>query len=467
MGVRLQSWWISLREWLVTGWPLVLVVGLGFWGAFQFVEPAPPRHLIMTSGSPDGAYHAFAKRYQEIFARNGVSLEIMPSGGSVENLERLQSGVAQIGFVQGGTLPQATGEPLYSLGSAFHEPIWVFVRGHVIPERLTELSGWRIGVGQEESGVEALASRLLAANELDAAQEHLIPLGGLQGAEELQQGRLDALFVIAAPEAAVVQVLLRSPGVQVMSFAQAEAYEWHFPFLTRLALPEGGIDLVRNYPPRDTQLLAARANLLVREDLHPALQTLMLTAMREVHGGSDFFQARHEFPAYKDYSYPLSREAERFYASGPPFLQRYMPFWMAVLVDRFLVLALPLFALLFPLLRVAPALYSWRIRSRICRCYGELKFLENDIRHHYDQVEQGRQGDASAPGDFRKRLDAIEASASQLSIPVNFTDLLYTLREHINLVRKTLDRHEREHGQHNGVASLAAPAATPDSRMNP
>ncbi|MCX8145032.1 MAG: ABC transporter substrate-binding protein [Azovibrio sp.] len=439
MGVRLQAWWIALREWLVTGWPLVLIAGLGFWAAFQFVEPAPPRHLVLTTGREDGAYYTFAKRYQEIFARNGIELEIRTSSGSLENLKRLQAGEADIAFVQGGDYAEA-GEGLLSLGSVFYEPIWVFVRGRQPPDRLTALAGWRIGIGQEGSGVRALASQLLAANELSLAQRHAISLGGLEAAEALQQGRLDALFVIAAPEAPIVQVLLRSPGIQVMSFAQAEAYRRQFPYLSRLILPEGGVDLVRNYPPRDTQLLATTANLVVRDDLHPALLTLMLNAAREVHGGSGFFHAAGEFPAYKDSSFPLAAGAARFYQSGPPFLQRYLPFWLAVLVDRFLVLALPLFALLLPLLRLAPTLYAWRIRSRICRCYGELKFLENDIKRHYADPTASPQGGA----DFRRRLDEIESVANGLSIPLAFTDLLYTLREHINLVRKALDRYERE-----------------------
>ncbi len=461
MGARIQGWWIALREWLVTGWPLALVALVGFWVAFQFVEPAPPRQLTISTGSEDGAYYNFAKRYQDILAKEGIRLDILTSAGSSENMERLNRDEAQVAFVQGGGMPESEqGEEsgLLSLGSVFYEPVWVFVRSHVggrkrLPTRLTDLEGWRIAVGQEGSGVKALAGRLLEANEMEGVGQPLVSLGGLQAAEELQQGRLDALFVIAAPEAPVVQVLLRSPGIRLMSFSQAEAYKLRFPFLSRLTLPKGAVDLTRNTPPRDTELLAATANLVVRDDLHPVLRSLLLKAMRQVHGGSSFFNVRGEFPAYKDTSLPLAEEAERYYTSGPPFLQRYLPFWLAVLVDRFLVLALPLFALLFPLMRVAPALYSWRIRSRICRCYGELKFLENDIKVHYDQGEH----DMTALAALRQRLDEIEATANSLSIPLSFSDLLYTLREHINLVRKTLDRREREleaaHLQQNGLNS--------------
>ncbi|MGL5631030.1 MAG: TAXI family TRAP transporter solute-binding subunit [Azovibrio sp.] len=435
MAKQVQLWWVAFREWLITAWPLVLIIGVGFWVAFQFVQPSPPRHLVLTTGGEDGAYYAFAARYKEIFARNGIELEILTSKGSAENLQRLQDGTAQIGFIQGGSLQGDEDiEDLSSIGSAFYEPIWVFVQGKKLPDRLTELEGWRIAIGQEGSGVRALASRLLEANELDSRHQPLISVGGLEAAEELQQGRLDALFVIAAPEAPIVQVLLRSPGIRVMSFSQAEAYRRMFPFLFRLVLPEGGVDLVRNYPRHDKQLLTATANLVVRDDLHPALVTLMLSALREVHGGSGFFQAKDEFPAYKDTTFPLSEQAARFYRSGPPWLQQYLPFWVAVLTDRFLVLVLPLFALVFPLARFAPALYSWRIRSKVYRSYGELKFLENDIRQHYSKERSA---------EFQRRLDEIEEVANGLAIPLAFSDLLYTLREHVDLVRKILNRFDK------------------------
>ena len=178
-----------------------------------------------------------------------------------------------------------------------------------------------------------LAQQLLSANEIKPG-DHLLPLSGLKAAEELQQGRIDAAFIIAAENAPVVQVLLRSPGVKVMSFAQAEAYQRRFPFLTKLTLPQGVADLVRDYPPHDVTVLAPTANLIVRDDLHPALQSLLLQAATEVHGRAGFFQRAGEFPAYKDRLLPLSPEAARYFKSGPPFLQRYLPFWLAVLVDR-------------------------------------------------------------------------------------------------------------------------------------
>jgi TRAP transporter TAXI family solute receptor len=429
---KFRSRLLSLRDLLATAWPIILITAIGFAVAYQFVQPAPPRHLTITTGSETGAYYPFAKRYAEILARSGVTLEIKTSAGSLENLQRIRKGEADVGFVQGGTVlsleDEADNLPL-SLGSVYYEPVWVFYRGVQTVTRLPQLDGRRIAVGAEGSGIRGLAMQLLEANEIASSGKHILPIAGLDAAEALQKGEIDAAFAIAAPEAPVVQVLLRSPGVRVMSFSQSEAYARRFPFLTKIVLPRGAVDLVRDTPPRDTAMLATTANLIVSDDLHPALASLLLQAASEVHGKSGFFQKSGEFPAYRDHTFELSSDAERYYRSGTPFLQRYLPFWVAVLVERLFVLLLPLFALLLPLLRIAPAIYSWRVRSKIFKCYGELKFLENDLRQHYDPA---------CSAEYLERLDRIEEEASTRNIPLAFSDLLYTLREHINFVRHKL-----------------------------
>ncbi len=440
MMARLKAGLLSLRDLFATAWWIFLIVGVGFVVAYQFVEPAPPSRMVITTGGESGAYYQFAKRYAAILARSGIELEVKTSAGSLENLQRLRDDEAQIGFVQGGVVPpsenpdEAEDSGLLSLGSMFYEPVWVFYRGEKPLTRLSELRGKRIAIGQEGSGVRQLAQQLLEANEIPAGK-NLLSASGLDAAEELQQGRVDAAFVIAAENAPVVQVLLRSPGIRVMSFSQANAYQRRFPFLTRLTLPQGVADLVRDFPPEDIKVLAPTANLIVRDDLHPALQVLLLQAASEVHGKSGFFQDAGEFPAYKDAMLPLSPEAARYIKSGPPFLQRYLPFWLAVLVDRLIVLLVPVIALLIPLLRVAPAIYTWRVRSKVFRCYGELKFMEDDLKNNFDP--------AHLP-EYRSRLDAIEDEASLLHIPLGFTDLVYTLREHVNLVRNILDKKENQ-----------------------
>lgn len=429
---KLRAGLFSLRDLLATAWPIILITAIGFAVAYQFVQPAPPSHLTIATGGESGAYYAFAKKYAEILARNGITLEVKTSAGSYENLDRLKKGEVDVALVQGGAPVPPPGEdesPLTSLGSLYYEPVWVFYRGTQAINKLHQLAGKRIAVGEEGSGIRGLALQLLEANDMPTDSKHLLPIAGLNAAEALQQGQIDAAFIIAAPEAPVVQVLLRSPGVRVMSFSQADAYTRLFPFLARVTLPRGVVDLVRDNPPRDAVLLATTANLIVSENLHPALASLLLQAVSEVHGESGFFQRAGEFPAYKDHSFELSDEAKRHYKSGPPFLQRYLPFWLAVLVERLLVMLLPLFALLLPLLKVAPSIYTWRVRSKIFRCYGDLKFLENELRLHYDHARRA---------EYFDRLERIEEEANTRNIPLAFTDLLYTLREHINLVREKL-----------------------------
>ena len=439
MMAKIKAGLLSLRDLFATAWWIFLIAGIGFVIAYQFVEPAPPKRIVITTGSDSGAYYHFAQRYATILARDGVTLEVRSSAGSLQNLERLKADEAQVGFVQGGVIEpksdpdEVDDSGLLSLGSLFYEPVWVFYRGDQPLTRLTELRGKRIAIGAEGSGVRQLARQLLEANEVPVS-DRLLPLSGLVAAEELQQGRIDAAFVIASEKAPVVQVLLRSPGVKVMSFAQAGAYQRRFPFLTKLTFPHGVADLVRDFPPEDIKLLALTANLIIRDDLHPALQTLLLQAASEVHGKSGFFQDVGEFPSYKDQMLPLSPDAARYFKSGAPFLQRYLPFWLAVLIDRLIVLLVPVFALLIPLLKVAPAIYTWRVRSKVFRCYGELRFLEDDLKNHFDPARLE---------DYRQRLDALDEEASQLHVPLGFTDLVYTLREHVNLVRHMLDKHQQ------------------------
>lgn len=439
MMAKIKASLLSLRDLFATAWWIVLIAGIGFAIAYQFVEPAPPKHIVITTGSESGAYYQFANRYAALLAKNGITLEVKASAGSLENIERLKNDEAQIGFVQGGVVPPKEDPDaeddsgLLSLGSLFYEPVWVFYRGEKRLDRLTDLHGKRIAIGQEGSGVRQLAQQLLVANEIPLGK-NLVPVAGLKAAEELQQGRIDAAFIIAAESAPVVQVLLRTPGVRVMSFAQANAYQRRFPFLTRLTLPQGVADLVRDFPPEDIKVLAPTANLIIRDDLHPALQALVLQALSDVHGKSGFFQDAGEFPSYKDQMLPLSPDAARYFKSGSPFLQRYLPFWLAVLIDRLIVLLVPIIALLIPLLKIAPAVYTWRVRSKIFRCYGELKFLEDDLKHHFE---------AARLEEYRCRLDILEDEASQLHVPLGFTDLVYTLREHVNLVRQTLLKLEK------------------------
>ncbi len=427
----------SLRDLLQVGLPSLLLLVLGFWAAAQFIRPAPPHQLILSTGGEGSTYQRFAARYKEVLARYGIDLVELPSAGSVENLQRLRDDRSPVdaGFVQGGTGSAGDNDRLLSLGSLFYEPLWIFYRADLAPggrlDRLTQLRGRRIAIGPTASGTHQLALELLEANGITAANARLSDQADLAAVSALKSGKVDAAFIVGATQSAAVWLLLYADGIRLMSVSQAEAYTRLFPYLEKLTLPAGAVDLARDIPAHDVTLVAPMATLLVRADTNPALIDLLLQAATEVHGGPGIFQKPGEFPNATEVDFPLSPEAQRYYKSGKPFLQRYLPFWAATLIDRMVVMLVPLLALLIPVLKFAPQLYGWRVRSRIYRRYGELKFLEAEVE---------REPGARSRDEWLKRLDAIEAGVNRMPTPLAFSDMFYTLRGHVGLVRETILR---------------------------
>ena len=429
--LKLLSW----RDIVFVALPSLLLIVGAFWLAAQFIKPAPPDRLIISTGGEGGAYQRFAARYKDVLARYGIALVEKPSAGSTENLERLRNPEFEIdaAFIQGGTARPGEEDELVSLGDIYYEPLWIFYRAAALRggDKVLDLKGKRVAVGGAGSGTHHLAMELLAANDIDAKNTKLVEAGGLGLVERLQKNEIDAVFVVGPTQSSLVWSLLYTPGVSLMNLTHAEAYTRRFPHLARLILPRGAIDLTLDIPPHDTQLVAPMATLLVRDDMHPALIDLLMQAASEVHGAPGVFQKPGEFPRAGHSGFPLSKEAERYYKSGKPFLQRYLPFWAATLIDRMVVMLVPLLAVLVPLFKFAPQLYGWRVRSRIYRRYGELKFLENELNE-----EPGRHSRT----EWLVKLDAIEKDARGIRTPLTFSDMLYTLRGHIDLVRDMILR---------------------------
>ena len=409
--------------------PALLFSGLVFLLLFQLVEPAPPERLVLASGMPGGAYHRFALEYRRLLARDGVELEVRATSGSVENLRLLREGAADAGFVQTGVGDTSSHAGLVSLASLYYEPLWVFHRGPGTLERLPELSGSTVAVGPEGSGTRVLALTLLRENGLDRAPTRLSDLGGSQAAEALREGAVDAAVFVASPRAPVVAGLLADPGIELLSFSRVDAYLSRYRYLSSVVLPEGAIDFRRNIPGRPVTLLAPVATLVVPPDFHPALTDLMLQAAVEVHGKGGFFERAGQFPSDDHLDFPLIEDARRYFERGPSFLRRYLPFWAAVFVERSALFLLPLITLLVPLFRIAVPTYRWKVRSRIYRWYRDLSAVEISV--------DAGVGD---PAMAQKELDRIEQEAARVEVPLSYTDELYNLRLHIQLVRDKIDK---------------------------
>ena len=407
----------------------VLVVAALF-VAYQFVDPAPPREIVLATGEDGGAYQNFGAQYADILGRNGISIQLKTTAGSVENLELLadDTGV-HLAFVQSGLAEGHVASGVMALGSLYFEPLWLFVRDELQIEHLGDLADARVTVGAEGSGTRAVGMSLLAANGVDASNTLLLDLSHEDAINALATAEVDAAIVIASPDSDVVRQMIRQPGVHLYDFDRGGAYARLYPFLSRVSLPEGVMDLAANLPANDVTTIAPTAMLVAREDLHPALVDLFLVAATEIHGRSSLLSDPRQFPTAQYADLPISEEAKRFYRYGPPFLQRILPFWAATLVDRLKIMLLPLLALAIPLVKLIPPLYRWRIRSRFLRLYDEVQRLDPD---HADSP-----GDTDIKRNLQE-LDRIDHTITKITVPRAYMGDLYKLRRAIDLVRRRL-----------------------------
>jgi TRAP-type uncharacterized transport system substrate-binding protein len=413
---------------------LALALGALLWWALNRISPLPPNHIVMTTGAEGSAYQSVAKRYRDLLAKEGITVELRPSQGDVENLRRLRDPVSgvDVGFLQGGLTSEEESPGLASLGTLFYQPAWFFYRGRgkTPAGMIEELGGLRLSIGEPLSGTRALATMLLARAGIDTGSALSQALSPDDAATQLIGGQIDAAIVLTGWEAPAVQRLLKAPGISLLALKRVDAFVALYPFLDKVVLPEGTGDMVADNPPENIALLADKTSLVIRSNLHPAIQYLLLYAAEEIHSRPGVFNSAGEFPANEAIDLPMSRIARQFYKSGRPFLQRYMPFWLAGLVERLAILLIPLLGIMVPLVRMAPTLYGWRIRRRILGLYADLRSLEHDL----DAQESG-----SPPPALTERLDQIEARAHDVKLPATYAPMLYTLRDHITLVRKRME----------------------------
>ncbi len=449
------------REWLFVGIPVTIAVVLALWIAARYIQPAPPKRVVLATGPEGSSYQVFAERYRKVFEQNDVKLELLPTKGARENYKLLRGPVAQApeppnpvdgvtpaprapvpdpgpmphvdaAFVRGGIGDASESPHLIALGTVSYEALWVFCHGKQTLDDLPPLRGKTVAIGSRGAGTRRMVRTLLKANGTDEADIKALDIGGVQAAEALLTGQADCIFLLESPEAGILKALFFAPDAHMVDFSRrADAYVKKMPFLEKVVLPEGGLDLASNTPSAPITLLAAQTQILAHDDLHPAIQMLLLQAAKQAHGEVGLFNRAGELPAPNKFDFPLSDQATRFFERGPPVLQRYLPFWLANLADRMLVFLIPALAIVFPLARILPPLYAWRMRRRIYRWYGELMFIENEMRRTLTTGETR---------DFAERLDWIEHEVNALNTPVAYANQLYLLRQHIDFVQHKLQQ---------------------------
>ncbi len=430
---------LSIRDLFISIGPPLLIVAVLLILAYRWIDPQPPKTVTMATGPAGSAYAEFGKRYAAALKANGIEVVLKPTDGSLNNLELLRKGEADVAFVRGGSADVAADEEagLLSLGALFYEPLWVFYRAeleHKINHRsgpltrLTQLKGLRVNVDKPGSGVPAIMGRLLRVNRLDA--EGAVVLSHLEpepATAALEAGLVDAIVLASAPQSPLVKRLLRLPDIALMDFDPGEAYVRRFDFLSEVTLPHGVVDLAADLPPRDVALLATTTSLLSREQTHPALRQLFAQAAQSLHSRGGYFNRARDFPNTRTSELPVSAEGDRVINGRPSFWQRYLPFWASNLMERMWLVIGGLVVLMLPLSRIIPPVYRFQVRRRVFRWYGQLREIEQRV--------DTRNGELKA---LLHELDELERTVDGITVPLSYTDELYALRSNIQSVRERL-----------------------------
>lgn len=430
---RNRSWRTQLPYLLFA---LIAVIA-AFYLAYQFVEPAPPKHLSIATGREDGAYFKVAQRYADKLSEHGITLDIQSSAGSIDNLSQLRDpeSTIDLAFIQGGTANHKDDDTLLGLASVYFEPLWLFVPAGQTVELINQFKNKRIAVGSDGSGTYAITKTLLSANHLRESDYTPVELSGGEATRALLAGEIDALFAVGALDSPNISEMLNNEQIQPVNLRRAQAYARRYPFLSPVKLYEGTVSLRENIPSSDLSLVAPAATLVAKESLHPALVSLVMQVATEVHRDGTALSPPGTFPSSRWLDFPQHEEATRFIENGPPLLQRYLPFWAATLVDRLKVMLLPLIALVLPLSRLLPPTYRWRMRRRVYQWYDEVKMIDTAAHDNSSQFSLK---------DCQAALDEIESEIRQVDVPLSFHSELYTLRQHTELMRQRINSLEQQ-----------------------
>jgi TRAP-type uncharacterized transport system substrate-binding protein len=443
---------LSARDLFSTLGPFLLLAIALLAGAYYILDPMPPKRVVLATGPAQSDYAVFGALYAEELKARGVEVVLRETDGSTENQRLLldEREDVDLAFIRGGSNEALRKDEeeegdwaIESLGSLFYEPIWIFYRESAargLPggrlEKLSQLRGWNVGIGAAGSGVPNLLNKLFDANGLKVGTMRLDRQEPPEAVAAFVHGKMDAVILASAPESPLIQMMLRTAGVRLYEFNQAEAYSRRFPYLAPVTLPRGMVDFARDIPAHDVSLVASSAMLVAREDTHPALVQLFVQAAGRIHGGDGWFAKSGQFPNARHAEFALAQEAERFYKNGAPWLQQHLPFAVANLIDRMWVALFSIVAVLIPLSRMVPPMYAFRIRSRIFRWYRVLREIEDDLAENTIPREE-----------LIERLDKLDARAGDIAVPLAYTDQLYALRSHIQMVRDRLRQAETANTQ--------------------
>jgi TRAP transporter TAXI family solute receptor len=415
------------------GLPLILIVVVGFAITYHFVPPPPPKTFSIATGSTVGAYYAYSIEYQKGLEKQGFTLAVQPTAGSIEALQLLKAGKVDLAFIQGGVAKDMPTEGLHSLASLFYEPLWIFHRKDQPLQYLYELRGKRVAIGAEGSGTRPLAMQMLYDNGLDDKNTTFLGLTSPEAKQKLESGEIDAAFFVVSPKATMISELLHNPAIELLSIKRALAYTSRYSFLSSVTIGEGMFDLQNNIPAHDIVLLTVTASLVAREGFNSDLIRLILKEAIKIHNPPGLLEKKNQFPSELFLEIPIHKEAEEYLRTGSSWLEKILPFWLASKLDRLKILLIPILTLLLPLFKGILPIYRWSIRSKTYRWYETLHQVDRQLESFDTQVIEQE----------IERLTILQKElAKQVAVPLSYMAEFYDLRLHINLILSRLEERQ-------------------------
>ncbi|RXJ88511.1 hypothetical protein CRV01_12240 [Arcobacter sp. CECT 8983] len=411
--------------------PIFLLIIASFYITSKFIKPPPKKEITIAAGSITGNYYKTALIYKKLLEKENVKVNLLTSAGSIENINLLKQNKADIAFIQNGTTKNKE-EGIKSLASIYYEPLWVFYRNEGFSiNYIIQLISKKISIGAEGSGTKDLTSKILKDNGIDSTNSTIFNYDDKKAKEELIKGNIDAMFVVSAHESKTIEELLSNPNINVLSFKRAKAYSRKYPFLEALNLYEGTLDLYKNLPDEDINLLSTTANLAVKDGFSEELIRLVLKKAKEVHSKKDLFAKAEQFPNDLNMQLEIHEEAQRYFEYGDTWLEKIFPYWIASNIDRLKLFIIPLLTLLFPLFKGFFPLYTWTMRSKIYKWYDEVKDLDNRI-------------DTLSKKELEKELITInelkQETQKETKVPLSFMGEYYNLQLHIDLIEQKIEK---------------------------
>lgn len=415
--------------------PIILLVIASFYITSQFIQPSPVKELTIATGSKSGNYYQTALEYKKLLEKEGVKINILESHGSIENIKLINENKADIAFIQNGTITSSQTNHISTLASIYYEPLWVFYKndGYSM-EYIIQLISKKISIGKEGSGTKDLASRILKENGINKENSQILNYSSSKSKELLLKGEIDAMFVVTSHESKVVKELLANPKINVLSFKRAKAYSRKYTFLESLTLYEGTLDLYKNLPDENINLLSTTANLVVKEGVSEELLRLFLKKVKEVHKNKDLFAKQNQFPNLNNMKLETNETAQKYFTNGDTWLEKIFPYWVASNIDRLKILIIPLLTLMIPLFKGVLPLYQWSMRSKIYRWYDEL--MQYDIKIELLNKDELK-------NELEKLENLQKEIRDETKVPLSFMGEYYNLIMHMDLIIKKYHQQQK------------------------